>query len=221
MNDAAAVRVLIVDDQILMRSGLRKLLEIEEGLVVAGEAASGAAALEFVSADAVDVVLVDARMPRMDGPELVERLAAEHPGVGALILTTFDDDEYIFGGLRAGARGYLLKDTPPEELVAAIRRVARGETVLGPQAADRVVAALRGGSAARPAEDHAGQAPSGPLSEREREVAQLVGSGAPNRDIARRLFITEGTVKNHISSILRKLDLRDRTQLAVWVGRGP
>ncbi|RNL86255.1 DNA-binding response regulator [Halostreptopolyspora alba] len=204
-----------------MRGGLRKLLEIEEGLVVAGEAASGPAALEFVAANAVDVALVDARMPRMDGPELVARLVEEHPGVGALILTTFDDDEYIFGGLRAGARGYLLKDTPPEELVAAIHRVARGETVLGPQAADRLVAALRGGVRVEPEAEPAAGAPSGPLSEREWEVAQLVGAGTTNRDIARRLFITEGTVKNHISSILRKLDLRDRTQLAVWVGRRP
>ncbi len=219
MSDADVVRVVIVDDQILMRSGLRKLLEIEEGLVVVGEAASGAAALELVSAAAVDVVLVDARMPRMDGPELVARLAREHPGAVALILTTFDDDEYIFGGLRAGARGYLLKDTPPEELVSAIRRVARGDTVLGPQASARMVAALRAEPGAQPAARTTRQEPVDPLSEREREVARLVRSGISNRDIARRLFITEGTVKNHISSTLRKLDLRDRTQLAVWVGR--
>ncbi|MGP3935049.1 response regulator [Nonomuraea sp. KM88] len=201
------VRVLIVDDQVLMREGLRKLLEIEEGIEVVGEAADGVAALDLLDAARPDVALVDARMPRMDGIELIARL-----DVPAIILTTFDDDDYIFGGLRAGARGYLLKDTPPHELVAAIRKAARGETVLGGVAAERVVAELRRAPAVRD--------PGEALSEREREVAVLVGQGATNREIARRLFITEGTVKNHISSILRKLRLRDRTQLAIRVSRG-
>lgn len=200
------VQVLIVDDQVLMREGLRKLLELEPGIEVVGDAAEGVAALDLLDAARPDVALVDARMPRMDGIELIARL-----DVPAIILTTFDDDDYIFGGLRAGARGYLLKDTPPHELVAAIRKAARGETVLGGVAAERVVAELRRAPAARD--------PGQELSEREREVAVLVGQGATNREISRRLFITEGTVKNHISSILRKLRLRDRTQLAIHIAR--
>lgn len=218
------VRVLIVDDQVLMRQGLRKLLEIEESIEVVGDAADGLAALDLLSRTdpAPDVALVDARMPRMDGVELIARMGAEHPRVAAVVLTTFDDDDYIFGGLRAGAKGYLLKDTPPEELVAALHRAARGETVLGDAAAARLVELVRGPGAAPPAAPAPPTAPgppASPLSEREAEVARLVGEGATNRQIARRLFITEGTAKNHISSILRKLGLRDRTQLAVWVGR--
>ncbi|MEV0352939.1 response regulator transcription factor [Nonomuraea sp. NPDC050680] len=189
-----------------MRQGLRKLLELEEGIEVVGEAADGLAALDLLPSARPDVALVDARMPRMDGIELIGRL-----DIPAIILTTFDDDDYIFGGLRAGARGYLLKDTPPDELVAAIRKAARGETVLGGVAAERVVAELRNVPATPGLADQ--------LSEREHEVAVLVGDGATNREIARRLFITEGTVKNHISSILRKLRLRDRTQLAIHIAR--
>lgn len=206
--------MLIVDDQILLRQGLRKLLEIEDGVEVVGDASDGVEALEFLaSAPPPDVALVDARMPRMDGIELITRMRAEHPGVPAVILTTFDDDELVFGGLRAGARGYLLKDVPPEELVLAIRQAARGETVLGGPAADHLVAALT----APPAPAPSPVRPSA-LSEREWEVARVVGTGATNREIARTLFITEGTAKNHVTSILRKLDLRDRTALALWVG---
>ncbi|MFI6393149.1 response regulator [Nonomuraea sp. NPDC050547] len=221
------IRVLLVDDQILMREGLRKLLEIEPGIEVAGLAADGLEALELLTTFSrerqPEVALVDARMPRMDGVELVARLRADFPRIAAVMLTTFDDDDYIFGGLRAGARGYLLKDTSPDELVAAIRRAARGETVLGAPAAERLVAALREeAGVAGPAEPQqpgaAVGAPCG-LSDREYEVAMLIGSGASNREIARHLHITEGTTKNHISNCLRKLGLRDRTQLAVWVSQ--
>ncbi|RKS06096.1 LuxR family two component transcriptional regulator [Nocardiopsis sp. Huas11] len=207
------VSVLVVDDQILLRQGLRKLLEIEEGVEVVGDAADGIEALEFLAAaPPPDVALVDARMPRMDGIELIARMRMEHPAVAAVVLTTFDDDELVFGGLRAGARGYLLKDVPPDELVSAIRRAARGETVLGGAAADLLVAALDPPAAPAPPRSDS------PLSEREAEVARLVGTGATNREIARALFITEGTAKNHVTSILRKLGLRDRTALALWVG---
>lgn len=207
-----SVSVLIVDDQILLRQGLRKLLEIEEGIEVVGDAADGIEALEFLAtATPPNVALVDARMPRMDGIELIARMRAEHPEVPAVILTTFDDDELVFGGLRAGARGYLLKDVPPDELVLAIRQAARGETVLGGPAADRLVATLNEPAPPVTAPET--------LSDREWEVARLVGEGATNREIARALFITEGTAKNHVTSILRKLDLRDRTALALWVGR--
>jgi len=193
-------RVLIVDDQALVRRGLAKLLEIED-------AADGVEALLLVPSARPDVALVDARMPRMDGIELVRRLAEEHPRVAAIILTTFDD-EYVFGGLRAGARGYLLKDTSPDELVAAIEKAHRGETVLGGQVAARVVSELnRSSGPAGPAEA---------LSEREAEVAGMVGAGAANAEIARALYISEGTARNHVSKILRKLGLRDRTQLAIF-----
>jgi DNA-binding NarL/FixJ family response regulator len=210
------VRVLIVDDQALVRRGLARLLEIEDAVEVVGEAEDGEAALRLLPPARLDVVLVDARMPRMDGVELVRRLTQDHPRVAAIILTTFDDDEYVFGGLRAGAKGYLLKDTPPEELVSAIEKAHRGETVLGGQIAARVVAEL--GRTSGPA-GSAGRASE--LSEREAEVVGLVGRGATNAEISRALYISEGTARNHVSKVLRKLGLRDRTQLAIYaVERG-
>ncbi|GAA2209507.1 response regulator transcription factor [Nonomuraea monospora] len=228
-EDAAVIRVMLVDDQILMREGLRKLLEIEPGIEIAVSAAGGEEALTWLASTAdggrPQVALVDARMPGMDGVELVARLRARFPEVAPVILTTFDDDDYIFGGLRAGAKGYLLKDIPPDELVAAIRRAARGETVLGGAASERLVALLRAAPAPTAAQLPAPMPvtpphePPGGLSDREYEIALLIGAGASNREIARGLHITEGTAKNHISSCLRKLGLRDRTQLAVWVSR--
>ncbi|MFC5816100.1 response regulator [Nonomuraea harbinensis] len=229
-GEGDVIRVLLVDDQILMREGLRKLLEIEPDIEIVGSAANGADALRLLSgmppADRPHVALVDARMPVMDGVELVGRLRAEFPAIASVMLTTFDDDDYIFGGLRAGARGYLLKDTPPDELVAAIKRAAGGETVLSGAATERLVAALREGTQIRPPEpveptrdDASATRPPYGLSEREYEIALLVGSGASNKEIARQLYITEGTTKNHISNCLRKLGLRDRTQIAVWVSQ--
>ncbi|MBA4116162.1 MAG: response regulator transcription factor [Rubrobacter sp.] len=206
------IRVLIVDDQALIRQALKTLLDLEGGIEVVGEAADGLAALEMVSETQPDVALVDVRMPRMDGVELVRRLAAEHPRVAAVILTTFDDEEYIFDGLRAGARGYLLKDAFSEELVAAIEKASRGEVFLGGQVASKVVEEF-GRLSRSPGERHPG---SESLSERELEVLRLVASGASNREIAKKLYITEGTVKNHISSVLRKLGFRDRTQAALY-----
>lgn len=167
----------------------------------------------MIAARRPDVALVDMRMPGMDGVELITRLAAEQPRVAAIVLSTFDEDDYIFGALRAGATGYLLKDCSPEDLVSAIHRVARGETVLGSPVAARLVAELR--HAPPPAATaFRGQEL---LSAREVEVARMVAAGAANREIAARLFITEGTVKNHVSSVLRKLALRDRIQLALRV----
>lgn len=204
-----AVRVLLVDDQVLMRSGLRKLLEIEDSIEVVAEAADGVEALRAVELHRPQVALVDARMPRMDGVELIGLLSRDHADVAAIVLTTFDEDEYVFGALRAGARGFLLKDVSPDELVAAIHKAASGETVLNGQVAARVVARLK----------KTEPEPDPTLSTREVEVARLVAAGASNREIAERLFITEGTVKNHVSSTLRKLGLRDRTQLALHVSR--
>lgn len=219
------IRVLLVDDQVLLRQGLRKLLEVEDGIEVAGEAADGIAALESVRHDPPDVALVDARMPRMDGVKLIQQLTADHPQVACLVLSTFDEDDYILGALRAGASGYLLKDCSPEELVAGIRKAHAGETVLDGPAAARVVASLRtpppqASGQHQPAQRPAGPAPAGfpgaeLLSPRELDVVGMVVNGASNREIATRLFITEGTVKNHVSSVLRKLGLRDRTQLAL------
>lgn len=216
----APIRVLLVDDQVLMRQGLRKLLEVEDGIEVVGEATDGISALVAVPHDRPDVALVDARMPRMDGVELIRRLTARHPQVAALVLSTFDEDDYILGAIRAGARGYLLKDCSPDELVAGIRKAYAGETVLGGPAAARVVAALR--AQRQPTQETAGRDPARfpgaeLLSPRELEVARMIVDGASNREIAARLFITEGTVKNHVSSVLRKLGLRDRTQLALHV----
>lgn len=213
----SAIRVLLVEDEPLLREGLSKLLEIEDGIEVVGEAGDGIQALEWVSVCRPDVALVDARMPRMDGVELIERLGRGYPDVAAVMLTTFDEDAYILGALRGGARGYLLKDITPAELVAAIRRVHRGGTVLGDPAAARIVTELRRGDIAPPAgspED--GRLPGEePLTAREAGVARLVAAGRSNAEIATLLGLAQGTVKNHVSSVLHKLDLRDRTQLAL------
>ena len=205
------VRVFVVDDQALVREGLKTLLDLDERIEVVGEAADGVEALERLPAARPEVALVDVRMPRMDSVELATRLAAEHPRVAVILLTTFDDDEYVFGGLRAGAKGYLLKDAPPEELVLAIEKAHRGETVLGGQVASRVVSELlRLGGPSR------GDDVLGPLSEREVEVLKLVAAGASNKEISQKLYITEGNAKNHVSKIVRKLGVKDRLGAALY-----
>lgn len=216
----SGIRVLLVDDEPLLREGLRRLLEIEVGIDVVGEAADGVRALDLVPLCRPDVALVDARMPGMDGVVLIGQLACRHPDVAAVMLTTFDEDAYILGALRGGARGYLLKDIAPAELVAAIRRVHQGGTVLGDPAAALVVSELRRQepvATAAPLEWRA--AGEEPLSAREVEVAALVATGFSNLEIASQLCLAHGTVKNHISSALRKLKLRDRTQLALQLRR--
>ena len=210
------VKVVVVEDQLLARRGIVELLEPEEEVEVVGEAADGVEALRQISRLKPDVALVDARMPKMDGIELIRRLSEEHPQVAAIVLTTFDDAEYVFGGLRAGAKGYLLKDTSPEDLVSAIKKASRGETVLGSPVASRLVAELA--RSPLPAEDES-EADSEVLSGREIEVTKLVGQGATNAEIAAKLYISEGTAKNNVSKILRKLGLRDRTQLALYAAR--
>jgi DNA-binding NarL/FixJ family response regulator len=206
------VKVVVVEDQLLVRRGIVELLEPEEEVEVVGEAGDGAEALRQIPSLKPDVALVDARMPRMDGIELIRHLSEEHPRVAAIVLTTFDDDEYVFGGLRAGAKGYLLKDTSPEDLVSAIKKASRGETVLGSSVASRLVAELARAPLPRENESEI-------LSEREIEVTKLVGQGATNAEIAATLYISEGTAKNNVSKILRKLGLRDRTQLALYAAR--
>jgi DNA-binding NarL/FixJ family response regulator len=210
------VRVFVVEDQLLVRRGIVELLEPEEEVEVVGEAGDGVEALQKIPHLETDVALVDARMPRMDGIELIRRLSEEHPRVAAVVLTTFDDDEYVFGGLRAGAKGYLLKDTSPEDLVSAIRKASRDETILGSPVASRLVAELV--RSPIPAADES-DADSEVLSGREIEVTKLVGRGATNAEIADELYISEGTAKNNVSKILRKLGLRDRTQLALYAAR--
>lgn len=207
------VRVLLVDDQPLVRRGLRTLLDLEDDLEVVAEAADGVAALGLEALAHVEVALVDAQMPRMDGVELISRLAERHPGIACIVLTTFDDEAILDRALRAGARGHLLKDVEPDELVSAVRHAHAGRPVLGRRAADLLLSRYLAAPAPEPpvAVDLA------VLSGRERVVARHVARGATNREIARVLFISEGTVKNHVSAVLRKLHVRDRTALAITV----
>ena len=206
------VRVLIVDDQQLVREGLKTLLELEEGIEIVGEAADGAGGIAaFVSASP-DVVLMDIRMPGMDGVEATRRIRVLDPEARILILTTFDEDRLVFEAIRSGARGYLLKDISGAELAAAVRDVAAGGAALQPDVALKVIDAF-----ARLAGrvDAAGRRPAEPLSSRESAVLALVARGLSNKEIASRLFLAEGTVKNHVSAILTKIDARDRTQAAI------
>jgi DNA-binding NarL/FixJ family response regulator len=206
------IRILLVDDQALFREGLRTLLSIQPDLEVVGEAENGAEAVRAAITLRPAVVLMDMRMPVLDGVAATRRLQTELSAARVIALTTFDDDEYVFEGLRAGAVGYLLKDAPSEKLCEAIRAAARGESFLQPSVAAKVVAEF-----ARLSEQSKRQPASlaEPLSERELEILSRVASGASNREIAASLFIAEGTVKNHVTSILSKLGVRDRTQAAL------
>jgi DNA-binding NarL/FixJ family response regulator len=209
---AEPIRILLVDDQKLMREGLRVLLELERDLDVVGEAADGESAVHAYAAHQPDVVLMDIRMPGMDGVEATWRLRQQWPQARVIILTTFDDDEYVFEGLRAGALGYLLKDVSGADLAEAVRTVARGGALIEPSVARKVVAEFaRLAPPARPGEEGLPE----PLTEREREVLRLLAEGLTNRQIAAQLFLAEGTVKNYVTSILQKLSVRDRTQAAV------
>ena len=206
------VRVLLVDDQSLFREALATLLEVRGEIEVVGEAGDGAAALEQAALLRPDVVLMDLHMPVLDGIAATRRLKAERPEVRVLALTTFDDDEDVFAALRAGAVGYLLKDVSSDRLVEAVLAAARGESVLQPSVAAKVVARfaqLPDDAAPRP------QPLVVPLSDRELEVLRLLADGGSNREIATALFLAEGTVKNHVTNVLAKLGARDRTQAAL------
>jgi len=206
------VRVLLCDDQALVRSGFRMVLEAREDMEVVGEAENGADALALAARCRPDVILMDVRMPVMDGVEATRRLARTGTSARIVILTTFDSDEYVYEALRAGASGFLLKDAQPAQLVDAIRVVARGEALLAPTVTrrllDRFAHTLPGSSGTAPAA-------LAELTEREREVLTLLASGLSNAELAERLFVSETTVKTHVSSILRKLGLRDRVQAVV------
>jgi DNA-binding NarL/FixJ family response regulator len=206
------IRVVIADDQALFREGLRTLLSTRAEVDVVGEAANGEEALSLVQSFAPDVVLMDLRMPLVDGIQATALIRERWPDVPVLALTTFDDDASLFGALRAGATGYLLKDVSSDTLVSAIQAAARGESFLQSTVTGRVVAAFaRLMDAAGPR----AEALVLPLSPREREILTLLGTGASNKEIADRLCLAEGTVKNHVTSILTKLDVRDRTQAAL------
>jgi DNA-binding NarL/FixJ family response regulator len=206
------IRVLVADDQKLVRAGFGALLAAEEDLTVVGEAADGGTAVEMAIRERPDVVLMDIRMPGLDGIEATRRIAADPrlENVRVVILTTFETDEYVFDALRAGASGFLVKDTDPEELLRAIRVVARGDALLAPSVTRRLIAdVVARGPAPRPTPELE------ELTPREREILILVGGGLSNDEIADRLGISPATAKTHVSRILGKLAARDRAQLVV------
>ena len=206
------IRLLLVDDQTMFRSGMRMLLTSQPDFEVVGEAADGEEALHKCASLKPDVVLMDLRMPVLDGAATTRRLKTSQPAIRVIVLTTFDEDAAIFDGLRAGAIGYLLKDAPTDKLYEAIRAAARGETVLQPSVAAKVVAQFTRLSGQAPAWS---QALPEPLSQRELEILRLLANGATNREIAAQLVLAEGTVKNHVTNILSKLGVTDRTAAAM------
>jgi len=214
-TDGPPLRVLLVDDDPLVRAGLRVILSSAGDLVVAGEAADGAEAVTVVSAHRPEVVLMDVRMPGVDGITATERICALPNPPKVIVLTTFHLDEYVFGALRAGASGFLLKDTPPADIVHAIRLVAAGDAMLSPAVTRTLIGHFSADTAAsrRAAAERSLQA----LTEREREVATQVGRGHSNADIAGQLYMSEATVKAHLSRILAKLNAANRVQVAIIV----
>jgi DNA-binding NarL/FixJ family response regulator len=217
-----SIRILLVDDQPLLRSGLRMVLEAQDEMRVVGEASDGAAAVDQTGLLEPDVVLMDVRMPRLDGIEATRRIVAAQSACRVLILTTFDLDEYAFAALRAGASGFLLKNVPPAELVTGIRAVAAGDAIVAPSVTRRLIDAYA----------HRLPASSGPgiavghddpaieaLTAREREVLLELAGGHSNAEIAARLHLSEATVKTHVGHILRKLELRDRVQAVILAHR--
>ncbi|GAA2407026.1 response regulator transcription factor [Actinomadura vinacea] len=204
------IRVLLADDQALVRAGFRSLLDDEDDLAVVGEAADGRAAVAMARAERPDVVLMDIRMPGMDGLEAARRIAADLPEVRIVILTTFDLDEFVYGALRAGVAGFLVKDTDPAELIRAVRVAARGDALISPSVTRRLIAEYAG-RAVRPGPDLRLNG----LTPREREVVGLVAEGLSNDEVAARLVLSPATVKSAVSRIMAKLRVRDRAQLVV------
>jgi DNA-binding NarL/FixJ family response regulator len=206
------IRTVVADDQAVVRGGLRLILESQDDIEVVGEAANGRVALELVRGLQPDVVLMDIRMPEMDGIEATRRLGQSGSSTRVLVLTTYGLDEYVYEALKAGAGGFLIKTDSPERLVEAVRVVAAGEALLGPEVTrrliDRFLSGVRPGAAAPPELEE--------LTARELEVLKLVAQGSSNAEIAQSLYVSDGTVKSHVSSILAKLGLRDRVQAVVF-----
>jgi len=201
------ISVLIADDHPFVRHGLRTYLETLEDMDVAGEAADGAEAVELAGRLLPDVVLMDLVMPELDGIEATRRIKAASPATKVIALTSFDDDEKVFPAIKAGAAGYLLKDVRPAELAEAVRKASRGEALLAPSVAAKLM------------QEVAGERPSSGLTDRELEVLRLIARGLPNKQIAQELVVSEKTVKTHVSNILAKLHLADRTQAALYAVR--
>lgn len=234
------IKVMIADDQRLMREGLKTILELERDIAVIGLAENGKDAVEKIACETPDVLLMDIRMPVMDGVECTGIVKKRYPGVKVLILTTFDDDEFIIDALKNGAVGYLLKDLPSKKLIGAIRDVYAGNSIMQPEIAAKVISRITGAAPDGAPPDGAapdgvapdGAAPKSPISsgslpasgryplsgltDREKEVLQLVGKGLTNGEIARHLFISEGTVKNYISNLYGKLQVSDRSKLTLY-----
>ncbi|MCW4467121.1 response regulator transcription factor [Glutamicibacter sp. MNS18] len=213
------IKVLLVDDQPLLRMGFRLILEGEDDMQIVGEAADGIEALTHADSLNPDVVLMDVRMPRVDGIEATERIAKAHPDTKIIILTTFDLDEYAFAGLQAGASAFLLKDVAPEELVTAVRLVASGDAVVAPRVTARLLETyVRSGSGNLPAKNAEPERDPllDDLTPREQEVLRALAEGLSNAEIAHRFFLSEATVKTHVRRILTKLHLRDRVQAVVY-----
>ena len=212
---SGTISVVLADDQALMRMGFRMVLEAEEDIAVVGEASDGTSALAQAKALHPDVILMDVRMPGMNGIEATERIAQECPGTRVLILTTFDLDEYAFAGLRAGASGFLLKDTRPAELAEAIRTVASGEAVVSPRITQRMLEMFASSlpNSGTPAQASDPRIDS--LTPREKEILVLMSQGMSNAEIAEHLVVSATTVKTHVGNVLAKLDVRDRVQAVV------
>lgn len=208
------IKVLIVDDQNLIREGLTMMLNLYDNISIAGEATNGKDAIEVLGRQEVDLILMDIRMPIMDGVEATKIIKEKYPEVKVLILTTFNEDEYIFEGLKNGADGYLLKDISSEELVKAIQTVYEGNILLQPDVAKRMISSI---DRKQTKQSNLDKDIFKELTKKEYEIALLIGEGKSNKEIVEILYIAEGTVKNHITRILNKLDLRDRTQLALLI----
>jgi NarL family two-component system response regulator LiaR len=208
---ANTIRILITDDHAVVREGQRALIETEPGMEVIGEAADGVEAVEKARALQPDVILLDLLMPRLGGVEAIHQIKARDSDTRILVLTSFSEDERVYAAIKAGALGYLLKDASPQEILAAIREVHRGEPSLPPAIAHKLMSELQRTSSLPPTED--------PLTERELEILKLVAQGLPNLEIAERLVISERTVRTHVSNILAKLHLANRTQAALYALR--